>query len=150
MNEANVARAFYYRNFENKKTVIESYMERQRQEVAEKIHFTDRIDDLFIHEKLTTSLEHYLKQKHYILSLYENGFGTLILEELNRFGENILGDMPSHSVERYSLYFLSGAMFNMTIQWLKNGALESAHEMSAVYIEFLNGLHLKVIHPESN
>lgn len=134
---ANVARASYYRNFENKEAIIESYMVRQRKEIAEKIHFTESIDDLFIQEKLKTSLEHYLIQKHYILSLYDNGFGTLILEELNIFAEEILGDMSSHSLERYRLYFLSGAMFNMTIQWLKNGASESPNEMAVTFIKFL-------------
>ncbi len=143
VNTSGVARASYYRNFENKEAVIESYMARQRQEVAVKIEFTESINDLFIQDKLATSLEHYLKQKHYFLSLYDNGFGTLILEELNKFAEEILGDMPSHSIKRYSLYFLSGAMFNMTIQWLKGGAMESPMEMAQTFIEFLNMSPLK-------
>ncbi|HAX52080.1 TetR/AcrR family transcriptional regulator [Muricomes intestini] len=33
------------------------------------------------------------------------------------------------SMERYSLYFLSGAMFNTTIQWLKSDATESPRQM---------------------
>lgn len=133
-----VARASYYRNFESKEAIIESYMERQRKEVAQEIAFTETINDLFIQEKLVASLEHYLKQKYYLLLIYNNGFGTLLLEEMNRFAEQCLGDMPSKSIERYKIYFLSGAMYNMTIQWLVSGAMESPLEMSRAFLQLLN------------
>lgn len=138
INQAGVARASYYRNFESKEAVIESYMLRQRKEVAQKIDFTEEISDLFIKEKLITSLEHYLKQKYYILMLCDKGFSSLILEDMNQFAEIILGDMTSSSPERYQLYFLSGAMFNMTIHWLRTGAMESPRELATVFLKLLN------------
>lgn len=115
VTEASVARVSYYRNFGSKEAIIESYMLRQRREIAHKIDFTEEITDLFIKEKLITSLEHYLKQKYYILMLCDRGFDYLILAEMNQFAEMILGDMPISSPERYKIYFLSGAIFTMTI-----------------------------------
>ena len=138
VSTAGVARASYYRNYENKEAVIESYMARQREDISKKINFSGQLNDLFMHEKLTISLSHYLQQKDLILSLYDNGFGTLILEESNKVAEDLSGDMPLYSIKRYNLYFLTGAMFNMTIQWLKNGAIESTEEMAGAFIELLN------------
>lgn len=138
INEAGVARASYYRNFDSKEDIIESYMKRQRKEVAQKIAFTEEITDLFIKEKLITSLEHYLKQKYYILMLCDRGFDSLILEEINQFAEMMLGDMPSFSTDRYKLYFLAGALFNMTIHWLRSGAMESPRELATVFLNLMN------------
>ena len=133
-----VARASYYRNFESKEEIIEAYMGRQRNEVAHMITFSESVSDIFNEEKLVTALEHYLQQKEYILLLYDNGFGTFLQEDMNRFAEFSIGDMPQMSMERYSLYFLSGAMFNTTIQWLKSGAVESPQQMAKAFIRMLS------------
>lgn len=132
-----VARASYYRNFDSKEEIIEAYMERQRREVADMITFSESVEDIFNKDKLVKALEHYLEQKEYILLLYDNGFGTFLQEDMNRFAEINLGDMPQMSLGRYRLYFLAGAMFNTTIQWLKSGARESPKEMAEIFVHML-------------
>lgn len=138
VQESGVARASYYRNFDSKENIIESYIARLHEEVGQKLNNSDDINSLFTHENLVISLEYYLKRKYYILQLYNNGFGTLIQEEINRYAEEALGDMPSHSIKRYELYFISGAMFNMIIQWLKTGAEESPSQMADAFLEYLS------------
>ncbi|KRN84606.1 hypothetical protein IV43_GL001064 [Ligilactobacillus acidipiscis] len=59
-------------------------------------------------------------------------------EDMNRFAELTLGDIPQRSVKRYALYFLAGAMFNTTIQWLKSGARESPRTMVRAFIKMLS------------
>lgn len=133
-----VARASYYRNFNSKEEIIENYMEHQRHIVADRITFSESVVDIFNEEKLVTALEYYLKQKDYLLLLYDHGFGTFLQEDMNRFAELNIGDMPQRSLERYKLYFLSGAMFNTTIQWLKSGAQESPEQMAKTFINMLS------------
>lgn len=132
-----VARSSYYRNFSSKEDIIASYMERQRHEVAEKISFTESIDDFFAIDKLVKSLEHYLTQKYYFLLLYNNGFGSYLQENANSFAEIYLGDMPCDSIERYKIYFLSGALLNMTMKWLRDGAKESPYEMASAFLKLI-------------
>lgn len=138
VQESGVARASYYRNFDSKENIIETYIQRLHHEVGQMINASENIISSFNHKNLVISLEYYLKHKYYILQLYNNGFGTLIQEELNRYAEDFLGDMPCHSIKRYELYFISGAMFNMIIQWLKNGAEESPNEMAHVFLDYLS------------
>jgi AcrR family transcriptional regulator len=138
-----VARASYYRNYDSKEAIIESYIERQHDEVGNTIRFSENREELFSYENLVASLEYYLKQKYYILQLYDNGFGSLIQDELNRFAEVMLGDMPSRSTERYELYMITGAAFNTIIQWLKNGALESPNEIARVFLDFMSSSKIR-------
>lgn len=135
---AGVARASYYRNFDSKKEIIESYMENQRHDVASLITFSESLSDIFNEKKLVTALQHYLHQKDRLLLLYDNGFGTFLQDDMNRFAESILGDFPQRSMKRYTLYFLSGALLNTIIQWLKGGAQESPEIMAKTLIDMLS------------
>ncbi len=138
IRESGVARASFYRNYDSKEEVIASYMSHQRVELAKIAHFTDSVKDIFSEEKIVTALEHYLLQKKKILLLYDNGFGTFMLENMNHFAEYSLGDMPQNSIKRFKLYFLSGAMFNTTIQWLKSGAKETPSEMAKTFVHLIS------------
>jgi len=143
INVSCVARASYYRNYDSKEAVIKSFIERLRDEVEQSVHFSESKSEFFNHTNLVASLEYYLKYKYYILQLYDNGFGLLIQDMINRFVEEILGDMPSSSVERYEIYMITGAWFNTLICWLKNGAKESPNEIVHVFLKFLLGSRIK-------
>ena len=140
ITEAHVARISYYRNFSSKEAIVESYIDFIYRSLA-----TDTNIPAFSMADSRTNLvkrfEHsftcLLPHKAYILALYHNGFGSMVLEIINRSMEDIAGDMPYSSVERYRLYFLTGAAFNVLIQWLESGAVESPHEMAAACAGFL-------------
>lgn len=139
VTEANVARVSYYRNFETKEAIIEEYVDSVYRELAE-----NSVQELvFSYESLVRRFEHsftcLLRQKAYILALYKNGFGSLVLEIMNRYIEEAAGDMPSTSIERYKLYFVTGAAFNVLIKWLEGGVLESPREMAKACARFVRG-----------
>ncbi|WP_125704215.1 TetR/AcrR family transcriptional regulator [Lacticaseibacillus daqingensis] len=144
---AGVARASYYRNFDSKEAIIESYMARQRQVVAKAIAFSQTARDLFITDKLTISLTHYRQQQARLLLLYDQGLGTAFLEEMNRFAEAMLGYMPRHSITRYQIYFLAGAMFNMTLQWLREGARDEPAALAHEFTRLLQNSMATLISP---
>lgn len=140
VTEAHVARVSYYRNFSTKEAIIEEYVESIYRMLSEK-ETLPPFSFQETREELTKRFEHsftcLLTQKAYILALYHNGFGSLVLEIMNRVMEDAAGDMPCGSVERYRLYFLTGAAFNVLLQWLESGAKESPYEMAAACAEFL-------------
>ena len=121
-----------------KKEIIEVYMENQRRDVASLITFSESLSDIFNEKKLVIALQHYLHQNDRLLLLYDNGFGTFLQVDMNQFAESILGDFPQRSAKRYALYFLSGALLNTIIQWLKSGAQESPEMMAKVLIDMLS------------
>lgn len=86
------------------------------------------------------SLTFFLQKKSYIVTLYQNGFGNLIQEMLDRYLEDFIGDMPASSIERYKLYFISGAVGNILLHWLDTGAVESPYEMAKAAADYFRGI----------
>lgn len=141
VKRSGVARASYYRNFNSKEDIIKEYFCRLRQEIGLLQGYSSKsFDDTLTVSNLATHFSFYLKEKHRVLLLYDNGFGTMMIEESNYFAEEMLGDMPFNSPDRYLLYFVSGALFNTLIQWLKNGAKESPQEMAQMLLKVIERL----------
>ena len=68
-----------------------------------------------------------------MLDLYQFGYGSILLEKLNRFHEEIAGTMPNSSIEKYKLYMYMGALFNTAIMWIYNGAKESEEDITNMF-----------------
>lgn len=69
------------------------------------------------------------------MDLYHSGFITVLLEELNRFHENVAGNMPSSSIEKYHLYMYIGALLNTALIWLSTDDRTSPEEMASLFLE---------------
>lgn len=139
IRESQVARTSYYRNYDSKEDIIDSYIEKIHSGLHENFIFesnTDNIRSVINEKNLITSLKYYKKYANEILLLYDAGFGSQLLEKLNEFSEIELGDMPADSVYRYNLYLLTGAAFNFMIQWMKNGMKESPEEIIQIFKRF--------------
>lgn len=144
VSEAKVARASYYRNFETKEAIVEEYIDSVYRELAQSGQApAPNLNRFYSYDALVKRFEHsltcILQKKAYILALYRNGFGSLVLDIMNRYIEDAAGDMPSSSIERYKLYFVTGAAFNVLIKWLESGAVESPHEMAKACAGFMQG-----------
>jgi AcrR family transcriptional regulator len=143
VTEAKVARASYYRNFETKETIVEGFIDSIYQELAVTTDGEPNFNTFYSYEMLVQRFEHsltcLLQKKSYILALYKNGFGSLVLEIMNHYIEEVAGDMPRTSIERYKLYFVAGAAFNVLIKWLEGGAVESPREMAKACAGFIGG-----------
>ncbi len=142
VTSAKVARASYYRNFATKEAILEEYMDSVYHDISASDGF-ETLAPSYSYAELVKRFEHsltcLLQRKSYILALYDNGFGSLILEVMNKSIESVAGDMPCSSIARYKLYFITGAAFNVLIQWLKSGAIESPHEMAKACAGFMYG-----------
>ena len=131
IRKAGVARASYYRNYESKEDVLVTLI----RDVLESFRITmdydlsDGIDEHHV-ERCFAFFKEY---GEYALNLYESGFASLMLDELNQFHEMIAGSMPVNSIKRYELYMYIGALFNTAMKWLQSGAKESPAEVAAVF-----------------
>ena len=142
VNEANVARASYYRNFENKEQIIEAAMDSLRDELMNDIPYDDD-EHIFNQENARTGFEKALTcclvRKADLLALYHNGFGSLIQQTFNRYIMEFAGNMPASSATRYKLYFISGAVTNVLIEWLNEGAKEPPKEIATLCVDYFSG-----------
>lgn len=142
VNEAKVARASYYRNFQNKEEIIEEYMDSLKNDLMEDIDYDD--DDKIYNEEnakvgFGKALTYCLIRKADLLALYNNGFGSLIQNTFNRYIIEFAGNMNYKSLERYKLYFISGAVTNVLIEWLNQGAKEPTRDIANICIKYFKG-----------
>ncbi|MBP5177214.1 MAG: TetR/AcrR family transcriptional regulator [Clostridia bacterium] len=135
IRKAGVARASFYRNYKSKEEVITVFigdiLERFRngRELSSIDYMSkSHVKKVFIYFK---------KYKSYFMDLYNANLISLALEELNGFQAAIAGNMPANSADKYSIYFYMGAMFNMALEWVKDGAKEDVDDMVRVFCEQL-------------
>ena len=148
---AGVARMSYYRNFDSKEQVVEAYVDRLHSELiadgeeraasAANATSTQDANELLAEQALVRGFEQSLKrmrvEKRKILALINAGFATTLQQMMDGYLEERLGDMPARSIERYELYFASGALLNVLIKWLEQGAKEPPEEMAAFCAKLL-------------
>ncbi len=142
VKEANVARASYYRNFENKEQIIEAAMDSLWDELMSDIKYDD--DENIFNQKnarigFEKALTCCLVKKADLMALYHNGFGSLIQQTFNRYIMEFAGNMPVNSTERYKLFFIAGAVTNVLIEWLNDGAKEPPREIAALCVSYFSG-----------
>lgn len=142
VKKSGVARTSYYRNFNSKEDIIRAYIQRLREEIDLALEYSAKtFGEKLNRQTLTAHVSCYLKEKHIILLLYNSGFGPLMLDETNYYISEALGDMPCSSIERYSLYFASGAIFNALMQWLQSGAKETPNEMAQIMMTLIEKIY---------
>lgn len=130
---AGVARASFYRNYCSKEdvliTLIRDVLEDYRKEIQE-----DH-GNFYTYENLLLSFRFFRKYRAQILDLYQSGFASTILEELNHFHESIEGTMPASSIRKYELYIYIGALFNTALVWLSEDQRTSPEDMAAFFLQ---------------
>lgn len=140
---AQVARATYYRNFYYKEDIIRNFLQVMKSEFMVNLQNTPIIlEDVHTYlepELLQNSLELAftlcLNNKFYILAIVKNGLGSLIQNVLNDYAQQITNSQ--YKEERYQLYFIQGAAYNMVVRWLMEGAEESPRKMTDKLLSYL-------------
>ena len=135
IGEAGVARASFYRNYSSKEDVLLVHIH----DILQK--FLDGRSpeevDCRSYEHIVRCFRFFKEYDVYALGMYRSNYATVLLEELNVFHMAIAGNMPTSSIERYSIYTYIGALFNTAIAWLNGGATESAEEMAHFFLQTL-------------
>lgn len=129
--EAGVARASFYRNYATKEsvitTLISDILEQFRQDIE-----TDS-ENFYTYGNIHRSFEYFSRYREQVLDLYRFGYGSILLEMLNRFHEDIAGGMPCKSMERYQIYIYIGSLYNTAMMWLQDGQKDDIDEVSDMF-----------------
>lgn len=142
IKKSEVSRSSYYRNFYNKEDIIEFYFTtiNDSSEIVS-ISSQNLVDYLDQPEIITNAFNHLYDERENLALLLDNRLGDYIYQVFNERVLDIAGDMPSNSIERYKLYFYSGASYSFLINWIKDGCKESPEALGQQFIMYLkNGL----------
>ena len=128
---AGVARVSFYRNYDSKEDVLIKLIEGVLDDFRSTIDSNET--NYYTYENVRRSFEYFKEYGDFVLDLYQFGYGSILLEMLSRFHEEIAGTMPNNSIEKYKLYIYMGALFNTAIMWLQNGTKESVEDISDMF-----------------
>lgn len=135
IERAGVARASYYRNYNSKEEVLTKLIDDVLEDFKAASEFSQ--DNYFSFQTVRTSFLYFKRYGNYVLDLYDSGFASKLLEELNQFHEIHVGTMSVNSIEKYKLYLYIGALFNTGIVWLQNGTKESVEDIAAAFCKYI-------------
>lgn len=131
--KAGVARVSFYRNFNTISDLIEYGVDRIRADFWKSAPPAEK--GFISGEMLTYTFSYYLRQKEHILSFHHSGMPVNILDIMTESMILSFGSMTMQSIDRYSLYYYAGALYNMTICWLENGAKETPEQMAEQFLK---------------
>ena len=131
VKKAGVARISFYRNYSSKEDVLQTLVNDVLASFAKEAR--GGAADFYCYENVLLSFRYFLSWRNYFVDMYRSNFAALLLESLNQFHEELLGEMPAASIERYQLYIYIGALFDTATVWLQNNARESPEEMAAMF-----------------
>lgn len=141
VKQAEVSRESYYRNFSSKEDIITQFLEKIKEEMLITESNSNDIlkEDILLRsfEKSFNIIKKYDKE---ILLIYKELPNYMLQELFNEFIESFIGDMPNDSIEKYKLYYISGAGLNIMVKWVKNGEKESSKDMAKACINFMKGI----------
>lgn len=129
--KAGVARASFYRNYATKENVIITLISDVLEEYRATLSDTE--EDFYNYKNILTSFEFFDRYEKQVLDLHRFGYGSLLLDMLNQFHEEVAGTMPCTSTERYKLYVYIGSLYNTAMMWLKTGQSENIDEIAHVF-----------------
>lgn len=133
VERAHVARASYYRNFSSKEDILKQAMDVIQDQVLSELQLPENsepADTAVLAGILEKLFSIFLSVKSYFLALHRSGFSVPFLLMLDECAEILLGFMPNTSIEKYQVYYFAGGIYNITITWLENGAVESPHALA--------------------
>lgn len=133
IREAGVARASFYRNYATKESVITTLIGDILEDYRKNMESDG--DAFYTYENVHMSFVYFDRYKKQFLDLHRFGFGSILLEMLNQFHEEVAGTMLHKSIERYKLYIYMGSLYNTALVWLQNGKKESVEEITDIFYE---------------
>ena len=133
INEAGVARASFYRNYNSKEDILMTLVDDILEDFREKADY--ELAECYNYNHILRCFQYFKRFRRYVLDLYEFGYGLGLLEKLNRFHERNAGTEEPDSVRQYRMYIFIGALFDMAIIWLQNGAVEKTEEIAGLFCD---------------
>lgn len=138
-SKAEVSRMAYYRNFKSKSDIVDYFLtETLWKELSENLSLNFKFWSIEYGIKFFSLMK---MRRKMLMLLKKHGYTDAILSAFNRSNEDMIGDMPQNSIERFNLYYAAGASYNALMHWLEGGCKESPEDMAKNFAKFCNFLN---------
>ena len=128
ITHAKVARASYYRYFSSKEDLIVSLTSDIMENFSNGLEIAGyRYDSK---EGILLAFRLFRLYRLFILRVHKAGLASIYQEIFDDYLVRMAGNMKCSDINRYLLYYFSGALYNVFIKWVENGMREDCEQMA--------------------
>ena len=138
--KAGVSRMAFYRSYNIKEDIIATYIDELFQEYSKEILSKENIDNF---NNLRLYFSYFRKHDTLISNLIKSNLINMLLEKCIDSFYTLSQDVAcnkSYSTEKQKLWiqYMAGGLYNVLIEWAKNGMKQSDEYMSKIVFDFIN------------
>lgn len=134
--KAGISRMTFYHYYETKENVLTDYLAEMISSFIEAREEKGINKRLHSFEHLNFALIFFSDYKQFMLQLYNNGCYHILIQGVNEFLYSQYG--KEYERAPYHLYFYTGALLNVFLEWLKNGQEESSEDLARLILHSLD------------
>ena len=130
--KAGVSRMSYYRSFTSKQHILEEYLQtivRRFRSEGEKAGYLGRDHG---YQQLVYAFHFFRQYSRFGLCLHNANLSSILLDGLNKYMDMYVLPPKADFSKRCKTYAYAGALYNLYIQWLKDGMKESEETMAEI------------------
>ena len=136
-SRAGVSRMSYYRHYKSKDDILIDYMYRIVREYAAEFSGSSFLSDFQSYEHILYSLKYLKKYKDYVLCLKKANRAEILLKGLDMYMLSVTGSEQGTALDKYQLYYYSGALYNLYMHWIGDGMEEKPETIAALICDQL-------------
>lgn len=133
--KAGVSRMSYYRSYNSKDSILTDYMYRILKEYAEDLKGPAFQANFQTYEHILWSLKYLQKYKDYVLCLKKANRSEILLHGLDLYMLSVTNPLKKSELERYELYYYSGALYNIFMHWIEDDMKEDIQVIASIIYE---------------
>ena len=130
--KAGVSRMSYYRNYNCKDSILIDYMHRILKEYAEELKGPSFRSDFQTYDHILRSLKYLEKYKDYVLCLKKANRSEILLQGLDLYMLYVTESLEKSALEKYDLYYYSGALYNIFMHWIEDDMKEDIQVIASI------------------
>ena len=134
---AGVSRMSYYRNYKSKDDILLDYMYRILKEYVEDLKDPAFSSNFQTYEHILSSMKYLQKYKDYVLCITQANRSQILLYGLDLYMLEVTQTQNTSSLERYELYYYSGALYNIFMHWLQEDMKKTQRSSLRSFITIL-------------
>ena len=135
---AGFSRMAYYRNFHSKNDILVQYMNMLADKFRTDLMETYPGISSKSYEIVLFAFKYFKDYHAYAECLIKANLSSILQDGLNYYFDRYVAGTGSDIGRRYSLYYYSGALFNIYTTWVKGGMNESPEDLAQIVYKRMN------------
>lgn len=136
--KAGVSRISYYRNYNSKEEIITNYIDDIFQDFLQNLEGAE----FDVYNNMRMFFESNRKNKQLIMNLVRSNMSNLLFERYKNYFHFVFEmiikkkrSTTSSLARKYEVSYLVGGLYEIMIQWVKSGLIETDEQMASVLFE---------------